>query len=74
MAGLVLASGHHRNGILLAPVTAQAIHDLVVGGTMSGVAARFGLDRFTRNNANDGVGTGAGFSYQEEPHAAQHQR
>src|SRR3981081_1232 len=36
IAGLVLGPGHHRNGILLAPVTAQALHDLVVGGAMSG--------------------------------------
>jgi glycine oxidase len=44
--GLVLATGHHRNGILLAPGTAQAIHDLITEGTMTGAAARFGLERF----------------------------
>jgi len=78
IAGLVLATGHHRNGILLAPVTAQAIHDLVVGGAMSGVAARFGLDRFAGNSpgnrANHRVETGAGFPHQEIAHAAQRQR
>jgi glycine oxidase len=78
IAGLVLATGHHRNGILLAPVTAQAIHDLVVGGAMSGVASRFGLDRFAGdkpgNRANHRVETGAGFPHQETAHAAQRQR
>ncbi len=46
IAGLVLATGHHRNGILLAPGTAQAIHDLVTTGAMTGAGANFGLDRF----------------------------
>ena len=80
MAGLVLATGHHRNGILLAPVTAQAIHDLVVGGAMSGAAAGFGLDRFARSdprngcNNNNSVETAVRLPPQEEPHAAQYQR
>jgi glycine oxidase len=29
--GLVLATGHYRNGILLAPLAAQAVADLLVG-------------------------------------------
>lgn len=29
--GLILATGHYRNGILLAPVTAQAVRELVAG-------------------------------------------
>lgn len=44
--GLVLAAGHHRNGILLAPVTAAAIADLVTRGQINGPAAGFGLGRF----------------------------
>jgi glycine oxidase len=78
MAGLVLATGHHRNGILLAPVTAQAIHDLVVGGAMTGASARFGLGRFAasgpRSGASNSVEKGARLPPQEEPHAAQYQR
>jgi glycine oxidase len=31
--GLVLATGHFRNGILLAPVTAEIVHALVLGKT-----------------------------------------
>ena len=65
VAGLVLATGHHRNGILLAPVTAQAIHDLVTAGAMAGAAARFGLERFA---------PATGPRHQEERHAAQRQR
>jgi glycine oxidase len=52
IAGLVLATGHHRNGILLAPVSAQAIHDLVVSGAASGAAQRFGLARFALPHAH----------------------
>lgn len=44
--GLVLALGHHRNGILLSPVTAQAVEQLVTTGAMAGASARFGLGRF----------------------------
>ncbi len=66
VAGLVLATGHHRNGILLAPVTAQAIHDLVVAGAMTGAAQHFGLERFAP------AGTLVG--HQEASHAAQRQR
>ena len=67
--GLVLATGHHRNGILLAPATAQAIHDLVVGGAMAGAATRFGLARF------GAAGTPLGEIVQKEKHhAAQRQR
>jgi glycine oxidase len=32
--GLLLATGHYRNGILLAPVTAKAVAALVVDGSM----------------------------------------
>jgi glycine oxidase len=77
MGGLVLATGHHRNGILLAPVTAQAIHDLVVTGATSGAAAGFGLDRFAAGRgrgANNNVEICAGLPPQEKPHAAQDQR
>jgi glycine oxidase len=29
--GLILATGHHRNGVLLAPVTADAVAGLCAG-------------------------------------------
>jgi glycine oxidase len=44
--GLVLATGHHRNGYLLAPVTAFAIESLIADGALPAVARPFGLDRF----------------------------
>ncbi|MDT2020572.1 glycine oxidase ThiO [Methylocella sp. CPCC 101449] len=47
VAGLLVATGHHRNGYLLAPVTAAAIEQCVVDGLISGPAAEFGAARFT---------------------------
>ncbi|HTH99007.1 MAG TPA: glycine oxidase ThiO [Stellaceae bacterium] len=45
---LVLATGHHRNGILLTPVTADAVSDYILTGRISDTIAGFGLDRFKR--------------------------
>ena len=44
--GLVYATGHHRNGILLTPVTADAIARLVLDGESDPVIAPFGMERF----------------------------
>lgn len=44
--GLFLATGHHRNGILLAPITADAIAAAVRGQAMPEVARPFTNDRF----------------------------
>ncbi|HEY9473786.1 MAG TPA: glycine oxidase ThiO [Mycobacteriales bacterium] len=44
--GLVLATGHHRNGILLTPVTADVISELLVTGMLPELAAPFTPDRF----------------------------
>ena len=46
--GLILATGHHRNGILLTPVTAHAIARLVLTGETDPAIAPFGLARFAR--------------------------
>lgn len=43
---LIYATGHYRNGILLAPLTAQIIGDLVQGGADSVDLAPFRIDRF----------------------------
>ncbi|TGE00771.1 glycine oxidase ThiO [Methylobacterium nonmethylotrophicum] len=48
LPGLVLAAGHHRNGYLLAPVTAEAVSTLILRGETLPVAAPFGLARFAR--------------------------
>ena len=39
--GVVLATGHYRNGILLTPVTADAIVDYLVSGTLTAEIAPF---------------------------------
>jgi glycine oxidase len=44
--GLVYATGHHRNGILLAPVTADAIARLVLDDVVEPAIKPFGLERF----------------------------
>jgi len=46
--GLVLATGHFRNGILLAPVTAWAIAELVATGQSSVDLSPFSVARFAR--------------------------
>lgn len=45
---LVLATGHYRNGILLAPITAQAIADLVATGKTAFDLTPFSVGRFAR--------------------------
>ena len=44
--GLLLATGHHRNGILLAPVTADAVARFVLEGKMLPGTEPFTIERF----------------------------
>lgn len=44
--GLVVATGHHRNGILLTPVTADAVSHYILTGTVVDAIRPFGPDRF----------------------------
>jgi glycine oxidase len=53
--GLVLATGHYRNGILLAPITADAVAALLTGEELPDPARRFGADRFERRSAPEAV-------------------
>lgn len=46
LPGLIHATGHFRNGILLAPVTAGGVADLVETGTLPDALATFTPDRF----------------------------
>ena len=39
--GLLLATGHYRNGILLSPVTADAVAALIADGTLPDAFAPF---------------------------------
>jgi len=52
--GLVVATGHYRNGILLTPVTADAVAELLATGRVPELIARFGPGRFAA-----GVAAGA---------------
>ena len=45
--GVLAATGHHRNGILLTPVTADAVTACLAGGELSGPAAAFDARRFS---------------------------
>jgi glycine oxidase len=44
--GLVYATGHYRNGILLTPITARVIADLVRKGTVDPLIRSLGVARF----------------------------
>ncbi|MEA2479670.1 MAG: glycine oxidase [Thermoleophilaceae bacterium] len=46
MGGLIWATGHFRNGILLAPVTADAVAAIVAGGDPGPAMLPFAPDRF----------------------------
>ena len=53
LEGLLLATGHYRNGVLLTPITADVISSLIITGELDSIAAPFALDRFvlTSNRA-----------------------
>jgi glycine oxidase len=46
LEGLVYATGHHRNGILLTPVTAELVTGVVLDGRIDPAIVAFGLERF----------------------------
>ena len=46
LKGLVYATGHHRNGILLTPITADAIARLVLDDVAEPMIRPFGIERF----------------------------
>jgi glycine oxidase len=47
IAGLLYATGHYRNGILLAPITGKVIADAIVDGVMRAGLKAFSPDRFS---------------------------
>jgi glycine oxidase len=49
--GLFYATGHHRNGILLTPITAKAMAELITTGRTDPLIAGFGIARFTAKQA-----------------------
>jgi glycine oxidase len=50
VAGLVMATGHHRNGILLTPVTADAVSHYILSGEIMPDIQPFSIDRFVRKS------------------------
>jgi glycine oxidase len=50
--GLFYATGHYRNGILLAPVTGELIAEAIAGNVHSGVLNPFAPDRFSPVGVN----------------------
>jgi glycine oxidase len=44
--GLVVATGHHRNGILLTPVSAAVMSDYILSGRLPEMALPFAPQRF----------------------------
>jgi glycine oxidase len=46
--GLVIATGHHRNGILLTPVSAQVISQYILSGALPEMALPFDPQRFAK--------------------------
>jgi glycine oxidase len=56
LEGLVIAAGHYRNGILLTPVTADAMAELLVSGRVPEIVASFSPRRFaTAGDAGEGT-------------------
>jgi glycine oxidase len=45
--GLVWATGHWRNGVLLAPLTGEAVAELLSGGSLPDATAGLGPERFS---------------------------
>ncbi|GAA2153814.1 glycine oxidase ThiO [Kitasatospora kazusensis] len=51
LPGLVAATGHYRNGVLLTPVTADLLAEHLATGTVPALAAPFSPSRFTTKAA-----------------------
>lgn len=46
--GLYIASGHYRSGILLAPITAYSISNMIAGDSYSDLLNHFSINRFKK--------------------------
>jgi glycine oxidase len=51
---LVIATGHHRNGILLTPVSAAVVSTYILTGTLPEIARPFSPERFAAGEARAG--------------------
>lgn len=59
LSGLVLATGHYRNGVLLTPITADVVAELVLHDRLLAVAEPFGVERFEHAAQVGAADTGA---------------
>lgn len=59
LPGLVMATGHHRQGVLLAPATAEAVSAYVLKGALPEVAQPFTMARFASPRVIDLASVGA---------------
>jgi glycine oxidase len=59
LPGLVMATGHHRQGVLLAPATAEAVSAYVLKGALPEVAQPFTMARFASPRVTDLASVGA---------------
>jgi glycine oxidase len=57
--GLLWATGHYRNGVLLTPITAQIVAETVRTGVLPKLAEPFLASRFARSHGDDRAGNGA---------------
>ncbi|MGW8944356.1 glycine oxidase ThiO [Streptomyces koyangensis] len=55
LPGLHLATGHHRNGVLLTPVTGDVLADLLTTGELPGFADAFTARRFEAAPVQEGA-------------------
>ncbi|GGY92684.1 glycine oxidase ThiO [Streptomyces nitrosporeus] len=62
LPGLHLATGHHRNGVLLTPVTGDVMGEVLATGELPEVARPFGPDRFAPSPGAPLSGTSGGTS------------
>jgi len=58
--GLVVATGHHRNGILLTPITIETVSEYILTGRMAEIALPFSPERFAGESAGTRVTAEAG--------------
>ena len=56
--GLVIATGHHRNGILLAPLTAETISAYLLTGRLPESVRPFMPERFSSGRVHSGPKAG----------------
>src|SRR5882757_3600521 len=50
--GLLLATGHHRNGVLLTPITGDVMAEVLVSGELPPYARPFGAGRFQSDGSD----------------------